>query len=503
LPFLYLLSWKHAIVTPIHKKDSKSVVSNYRPISLTSVPSKVFESILSQCIVAYLKRNNILSDAQHGFRAKRSTITQLILSVNDWSKALDTGNQVDIAYLDFARAFDSVSHPKLLGILDQLGFRGNILSWLRNYLTNRSQCVRIMNESSPSVPVTSSTPQGTVLGPLLFLIFINELPRIVQNKTISLFADDCKLHFVFQKNAPVDTLQNDLQTILDWSEEMQLSLSINKCAILHLGLKPSAIKKSEYVLGASKIQSVKTMRDLGIIVSEDLKWSSHCKEVTKKAGTRMYSLLRSFETKSTRFLVQLYKTFIRPKLDYGSPIWSPSSEKDILMVESVQRAFTKRIPELKKLQLSYADRLKRLSIDRLDLRRLKADAHKLLYHLCDIDLHLVSELLPFHQQSNVNYDGHILRMSKLSTNRRISELSLWLDTVRAHTVTRQRFFANRIVDVWNSLDADTRATGNPIHFKRRLNNETSDQEIIDLSPFLTHFPQYYVYNKRLPKIKTK
>jgi hypothetical protein len=190
--------WKQAVVTPIHKKGSKASVSNYRPISLTSVPCKVFEQTLCDCITSYFKVNNLLSNAQHGFLAKKSTITQLILSVNR-TLAIDSGKLIDVAFLDFARAFDSVSHQKRIVILDRIGLRGNILSWIHSYLSQRSQKVLIGNSLSTEVDVVSSTPQGICLGPLLFLIYINDLPEIVTHNSVYLFADDCKLHFAFKK----------------------------------------------------------------------------------------------------------------------------------------------------------------------------------------------------------------------------------------------------------------------------------------------------------------
>ena len=483
--------WKQAIVVPVHKKGSKTSVINYRPISLTSVPCKILEQILCERITSYLKANNLLSNAQHGFLAKRSTITQLTLSVNEWTLAIDSGKLIDVAFLDFAHAFDSVSHQKLLVILDRVGLRGNLLTWIRNYLSNRSQKVRIESSISSEVDVISSTPQGTCLGPLLFLIFINDLPDIITQSSAYLFADDCKLHFAFKKGQNPDVLQNDLLKIQKWSSEMQLSLSVTKCAILSLGSRKKVVPHT-YSIGNTNLEHVSSMRDLGIIMSNDLKWANHCATTAKKASVRMNCLLRTFESKSTVFLLNLYKTFVRPKLEYASQVWSPYILKDIHLIESVQRKFTSRLPELAKLQLSYPDRLSHLNLERLDLRRLKSDlvlVHKLLYNYCDIPPAEVSSLFPYHSNAVLSKAAPSLRdTSKNTYGSMTSDNTMRLLGRHVKTTVRKHSFFVRSVDVWNSLDPEIRSTGNHCMFKKYLNNSVKDQKLVNLTRFLTKLP---------------
>ncbi|XP_033731479.1 uncharacterized protein LOC117321118 [Pecten maximus] len=187
------LPWKEAIATPIHKKGSKKDPSNYRPISLTSVPSIIMQRIIRVEIIAYMDIHNLLTPHQHGFRTGKSCVTQLLESMENWISSLDSGENVDVIYLNFSKAFDKVSHKFLLHKLDQYGISGKLLGWIKAFLNNMVQRVSINGVTSESVPVTSVVPQGSVLGPTLFLIYVNDMPDML-NCTIKLFADDIKMY---------------------------------------------------------------------------------------------------------------------------------------------------------------------------------------------------------------------------------------------------------------------------------------------------------------------
>ena len=196
-----------ANVMPVFKKGDKSLATNYRPISLTSIPCKVLEHILASNIVKHLGEHGILYGLQHGFREKRSCETQLIMLIEDFAMSTSVGKQTDIILLDFSNAFDKVNHSKLLWKLPQYGIRGHVLDWVRAFLGSRSKWVVIDGDESESIPVTSSVPQGSVLGPILFLIYINDLPYEVCSQ-VRLFADDKALHLTLENE---DDIQSDIR----------------------------------------------------------------------------------------------------------------------------------------------------------------------------------------------------------------------------------------------------------------------------------------------------
>ena len=184
--------WKEGIVTAIYKKGKKSLASNYRPITLTSVVCKIVEDFITNFITSHLIRNNRTDKGQHGFTIKKSTVTNLIEALNIWTEALSHHLPLDIIYLDFEKAFNKVPHECLLKQLHRFGIRGHLLAWIRNYLYKRTQKVRVNGEFSTTIPVLSGVPQGSVLGPALFLIFVADVTPLVQN-FVSLYADDTKL----------------------------------------------------------------------------------------------------------------------------------------------------------------------------------------------------------------------------------------------------------------------------------------------------------------------
>ena len=187
-------TWCKALVVPIFMKGSKSDASNYRPISSTSILCKLCEHILHSTILTHLANHKILSDAQHGFRKRRSCDTQLLLALNDFAKGLEDKSQTDIIFLYFARAFDKVSHQGLLKKSYYYGIHGHTFKWIESFLDNRSQQVVIDGHFSIDTKITSGVPQGSVLGPLIFLIYIDDLPNCVKNSVCRLFADDCILY---------------------------------------------------------------------------------------------------------------------------------------------------------------------------------------------------------------------------------------------------------------------------------------------------------------------
>ena len=226
--------WKEANVTSIYKKGDRTKPENYRPISLTSVPCKLMERIIRDQIVKHMSRNDFFSPFQYGFVSGKSCVTQLLEFLDDITESLDQGGDIDIIYLDFSKAFDKIPHKKLMKKTIGYGIRGKIYKWVKEFLTNRSQKVVVDGQSSSTKPVTSDVPQGSVLGPILFVIYINDLPEVIQC-FIKLFADDSKLYRRVSKMEHVEILQSCLNRAVTWADIWEMLFNLIKCHHLHIG----------------------------------------------------------------------------------------------------------------------------------------------------------------------------------------------------------------------------------------------------------------------------
>ena len=308
--------WKIANVVPIHKSGPRHLTNNYRPISLTCVVGKVLESIIRDSMLHHLTVNGLISQQQHGFLPHRSCTSQLLTALNDWTCSLDQGYPIDVIYFDFRKAFDTVPHARLLLKLKEYGINGNLLCWLHGFLSNRRQRVSINGSFSQLSDVTSGVPQGSVLGPLLFTVYVNDLPSCVNSSLLS-FADDTKLFRCIRAEMDVVQLQHDINALLDWSKLWLLSFNISKCKHLRIS---SPSHTTTYTLDGVAIDSVASMRDLGVIIDSDLKFHSHVNTAVSKANRILSLLNRSFVNLSTDMLPILYKSLVRPLLEYGNLI---------------------------------------------------------------------------------------------------------------------------------------------------------------------------------------
>ena len=232
------------------KKEKRKNPENYRPISLTSVPCKLMEKLVRDIIVRHMTENNLFSNAQHGFIKGKSCVTQLLEFLEDIMQSIDNGNGVDVIYLDFCKAFDKVPHRRLLQKLYAYGIRGKVHARVKEFLSGREQRVIVNGSQSTWINITSRIPQGSVLGPVLFLVFINDLPEVIK-VLIKLFADDAKLYSVVTSNAD-NRAQFSLNRAVDWSKVWKMIFNIIKCHHLHIG-KNSLKLHTQWSQMASKL----------------------------------------------------------------------------------------------------------------------------------------------------------------------------------------------------------------------------------------------------------
>lgn len=259
------LDWKTALVTPVFKKGNRSDPGNYRPISLTSIACKILEHVIHSCIINHFEHNQILTDCQHGFRKRRSCETQLIMTVDDLARGLNEKQQVDAILLDFSKAFDKVPHQRLLLKLQHYGVRGNLLKWIEDFLSARTQEVVIDGTKSTPSLVSSGVPQGTVLGPLLFLAYINDMPEGIQS-TVKLFADDSLLYRKISSKQDCVELQQDLDRLQEWEKKWQMAFNAEKCEVLCISNKKHPIQHSYFIHG-QKLATKTDSKYLGVTIS--------------------------------------------------------------------------------------------------------------------------------------------------------------------------------------------------------------------------------------------
>ena len=323
------LDWRRAYVSPIHKKGCQNLAENYRPISLTSQICKLFETILREHIVNHLDEKNLLYDSQHGFRKGRSCLSNLLTFLDDVTNLLDNGDCVDVAYLDFAKAFDKIPHQRLISKLRNHGIDGNVLRWIENWLKDRHQSVKFLNTMSGWRNVTSGVPQGSVLGPILFLIYINDIDNGIE-KWLLKFADDIKVIGKVQNSDDHKLFQSVLDRIEKWSSDWLMLLQAKKCKVVHIERNNP---KYEYIINGEKLEEVNVEKDLGIMISSDMKVSSQCIAAYNKANRMLGLLKRTISLKSADILVKLYKTLVRPHVEYCTVAWSPHYIKDKELIE--------------------------------------------------------------------------------------------------------------------------------------------------------------------------
>ena len=337
---------------------------------------------------------------------------------------------MDMIYLDYRKAFDSVPHERLLLKLQNYGIKGKIHDWLRNFLTGRTMQVGIGSESSAEVPVISGVPQGSVLGPLLFLVYVNDFAETTTSK-VKLFADDSKIYRVLKGTRDSNVLQRDLDSIVDWSKDWLLGFNLDKCKRMHVGHNNM---RREYTMESEgvrvKLQETLEEKDLGVWITNDLKPSTHCVKAAKKASQALRLLKVAFEEIDEEGFNIMYRTFVRPHLEYAVQAWCPYLKKDIMILEKVQRRATKMVRGFKRL--SYEERLRRLNLLSLEERRVRGDLIQVFKILKGIDKTSTQLLEPSRTK---HLRGHSCKIYK----------------PQARIQIRKFFFTHRIIDTWNSL----------------------------------------------------
>ena len=439
-------SWKKAVITAVFKKGDRSSPNNYRPVSLTSVLSKVMESIVRDHILKHMMDNNLFCDNQHGFVPGRDCMTQLLLCIEEWTQLLEERKTIDIIYTDFAKAFDSVAHRRLIVKLKNLGINGNVLKWIDSLLTGRSQCVKVNDATSNWSNVLSGIPQGSVIGPILFVLFINDMPDLIRN-SCKLFADDCKLYSNGLSNGA--SIQADLNSLSDWSAKWQLPFNVDKCKVMHIGKKN---ERFEYNMNGYTLEETNEEKDLGVYIDNALKFHVHTSAAIKKANRILGTIKKSCSTRDSTTISLLYKSMVRPHLEYGNLIWGPFYKGDIKLVEGVQRRATKMVRGL--YNTAYEERLQFLKIPSLVYRRRRGDMIQVYKMAKELNRIRIED---FFDASTTATRGHNNKFKKK----------------KATIHQRINCFSQRVINDWNSLPANLIDSPSLNTFKKRLDDHWS------------------------------
>ena len=441
--------WKDARVTPIYKKGSRQDPGNYRPVSLTSIVCKLMEQGVKERIMEFMKNNSLWSPEQYGFRPGRSCQLQLLEVLELWYKALDDGKKVDVNFLDFAKAFDSVPHRRLILKMKMYGIDGKIARWVRAFLAKRRQAVVVNGSSSGWTEVLSGVPQGSVLGPTLFLLYVNDLPSTIQN-IARLFADDTKVSMIYLREEECISLQDDLYALEDWAEKWQLRFHPSKCKTMHIGKPPGSHTYTMHAAGKKiPLADVEEEKDLGVVIDSQLEFRKHVATTVSKAKKLAYLVTRNFKHLDSKSFCTLYKAFVRPVVEYASPVWSPQHRQEIERLESIQRQMTKRVRAVRKLP--YTERLRELGLPTLQYRRERADmvqVYKVMHGIDDIDPRALFTL-----DTSAKTRGHTKKITK----------------EHCKTTKRQSTFKFRVVNNWNSLPEEVVSAKSLNVFKSGLN----------------------------------
>ena len=446
--------WKMANITVIHKKGAKDDVSNYRPISLTCIASKLMEQIVKKVIMQHLLDHNLLVPIQHGFTDGRSCLTNLLQMVEKCSESLDSGMPTDIIYMDFAKAFDSVPHVRLCHKLRAIGISGEVLRWTEDFLWNRKQRVVVYGEASQWADVLSGVPQGSVIGPCLFLIFINDIASTM-NSQVSIFADDTKILRCIRSDEDVQALQNDLKTAEEWSREWKLRFNANKCRVLRIGKVQDLENRPQYKLNGVILENVVEQNDLGVLIDSSLDFQKQVNKCVNKAFMNWGIIKRTFDRLQPKMFKLLFKTYVRSHVEYCPQVWSPYKKGLIKKIERVQRAATRQVIGM--AGKSYEERLREIGLTTLSERRKRGDmieVHKILKQLHSVDLSDLFTIKPHHHR------GSAYKLYKS----------------RFQTFKRGHSFSKRIVNKWNKLTQQVHVAPSTIQFKR-LYDKFMDEEV--------------------------
>ena len=444
-------NWRYSTITPVYKKGDKCNVANYRPVSLCCISCKLLESFVKDALIDHFHINNLFDYRQYGFRKGKSTTLQLLKLMDNWCDALERGEVIDVIYTDFEKAFDKVPHDKLIWKLFYYGVNESLIEWIKNYLSDRTSSVRVNGSLSDSFHITSGVPQGSVLGPTLFIIYVNDMFKIIDNDSgvdLFLYADDAKIFRNILSDNDRELLQISLNALACWCDEWDIKLNVEKCVAMRFGKQINDDSECMYNIVNHRLECCSIIKDLGVIFDRLLKFDNHIYEMINKGFSTLGLISRNFNGLNKDSFLLLYKSLVRSKLEYAVNVWSPWRLKEIEAIERVQKRATKMVKECENLK--YIDRLKLLNLPCLRYRRSRGDLIMVYNMLKSDDGNECYPRLTLHDDRRTR--GHEYK----------------LNAQRFHGNLKKFSFPNRVVALWNALKEDIVQAKDVNNFKNKL-----------------------------------
>lgn len=374
--------WKQSYVLPFFKSGDINNVGNYRPISKLNSIAQVLDSLvhtkLSEVFTPFI------SSQQHGFVKGKSTVTNLMDLTEKAFSAFSRRSQLDAIYTDFSKAFDKVIHAILIYKLKCSGISGTLLRWITSYLLNRTQMVFLRNAKSRMFLAPSGVPQGSHLGPLLFILFINDLPAYLDSDLgLLMFADDCKMFHLIESMADCRHLQENLNKFMDYCTMFGLRINLDKCQKITFGRNVVGKIQHNYHLGNHTLDEVSVVKDLGVMLDSKLTFDIHIDHIYNKSLRMLGFVFRTCKPFTNLNAVKtVYFAFVRSHLEYCSPVWNPRMVKHSTLLEKIQRKFMRYLYNKRLIlagsEFHYRPALTELNLRTLESRRRVSDIHHLL-----------------------------------------------------------------------------------------------------------------------------
>ena len=457
-------NWLDAQIIPIYKKDDRQDPANYRPVSLTSIICKIVEKVIAPQVIKHIMDNQNYNSKQHGFTVGRSTTTNILEAMNIWTEALHHNVPIDVIFLDYSKAFDSVPHKRLIKQVQSFGIEGEALRWIEAFLNTRRQKVLANGAQSNWYPVVSGIPQGSILGPILFSLFVNDIPKEIRSH-ISMFADDSKIYLPLHTDMDNYQLQQDILDLEDWACKMQMKFHPDKCHVLHLGNNnPMHMYYMHSGSDLHLLKEVAVEKDLGIHTDNKLTYNVHIQEKINKANKTLGYIRHTFKYLDKENFLMLYKSLVRPHLEYGSTIWSPHFKYHIDAIERVQRRATRLVPGMK--HLTYEERLENLGLETLEYRRRRADIlelYRIMNEEHQLDLNCYCAKCP----------AKSMFQPALSNTTRGNSRKLQIQEALS---LRHHFFATGVTPQWNKLSNEVVTAKNINIFKSHIEKEMGNSK---------------------------